>query len=219
MAARWSSTSASNNTAGEDAFASDEDDLPVSHEVNMSKRHEGVRKQRIESEQRQRDELGNGYRRLKDVLPVPLLSLTEKTSRRQSFRPLTIANSPTLILYLSCSCALIRIAQSHGYCPLPSLFQFPSHIIDRIWLIVSWLLLNPEFLGNIIAFSFISCAGYGLESNGYFASNLVVNNGIIMNLFLRWRTCDILMYIITVSMTIAVAPTCWAEVLKRRVGM
>jgi len=68
-AARRSSTSAS-NTAGDDDFASDEDDLPVSHEVNVSKRREEVRKQRIESEQRRRDELRDGYRRLKDVLPV-----------------------------------------------------------------------------------------------------------------------------------------------------
>lgn len=67
--ARWSSTSASNMT-GDDDFASDKDDLPVLHEVNVSKRREEVRKQRIESKQRRRDELHNGYRRLKDVLPV-----------------------------------------------------------------------------------------------------------------------------------------------------
>ncbi|VDC00471.1 unnamed protein product [Peniophora sp. CBMAI 1063] len=33
-------------------------------------RREEVRRQRIESEQRRRDELRDGYRRLKDVLPV-----------------------------------------------------------------------------------------------------------------------------------------------------
>jgi hypothetical protein len=69
-AARRSSTSAS-NTAGDDDFASDEDDLPhPTHETSVSKRREEVRKQRIESEQRRRDELRDGYRRLKDVLPV-----------------------------------------------------------------------------------------------------------------------------------------------------
>jgi hypothetical protein len=40
------------------------------HEVAVTKRREEVRKQRIESEQRRRDELRDGYRRLKDVLPV-----------------------------------------------------------------------------------------------------------------------------------------------------
>ena len=69
-APRRSSTSAS-NTAADDDFASDEDDLPhPSHETSVSKRREEVRKQRIESEQRRRDELRDGYRRLKDVLPV-----------------------------------------------------------------------------------------------------------------------------------------------------
>jgi len=69
-APRRSSTSAS-NTAADDDFASDEDDLPhASHETSVSKRREEVRKQRIESEQRRRDELRDGYRRLKDVLPV-----------------------------------------------------------------------------------------------------------------------------------------------------
>jgi hypothetical protein len=69
-APRRSSTSAS-NTAGDDDFASDEDDLPhATHETSVSKRREEVRKQRIESEQRRRDELRDGYRRLKDVLPV-----------------------------------------------------------------------------------------------------------------------------------------------------
>ena len=33
-------------------------------------RREEVRRQRIESEQRRRDELRDGYRRLKDALPV-----------------------------------------------------------------------------------------------------------------------------------------------------
>ena len=33
-------------------------------------RREEIRRQRIESEQRRRDELRDGYRRLKDALPV-----------------------------------------------------------------------------------------------------------------------------------------------------
>lgn len=36
----------------------------------VQRRREEIRKQRIESEQRRRDELRDGYRRLKDVLPV-----------------------------------------------------------------------------------------------------------------------------------------------------
>lgn len=36
----------------------------------VTKRREEIRRQRIESEQRRRDELRDGYRRLKDVLPV-----------------------------------------------------------------------------------------------------------------------------------------------------
>lgn len=55
----------------DDDFASDDDEpLPASTEVVATKRREEVRRQRIESEQRRRDELRDGYRRLKDVLPV-----------------------------------------------------------------------------------------------------------------------------------------------------
>jgi hypothetical protein len=55
----------------DDDFDSDEDDAPLpSSEVVVTKRREEVRRQRIESEQRRRDELRDGYRRLKDVLPV-----------------------------------------------------------------------------------------------------------------------------------------------------
>ena len=39
--------------------------LPIYHS-----RREEIRRQRIESEQRRRDELRDGYRRLKDALPV-----------------------------------------------------------------------------------------------------------------------------------------------------
>ncbi|KAF8323351.1 hypothetical protein DL93DRAFT_2162514 [Clavulina sp. PMI_390] len=64
-AARRSSTS---NI--DDDFDSDNDvDEPPMAE-SASKRREDVRRQRIESEQRRRDELRDGYRKLKDVLPV-----------------------------------------------------------------------------------------------------------------------------------------------------
>jgi hypothetical protein len=56
-----------------DEFASDEDDMevaPMTAEVVVQRRREEIRRQRIESEQRRRDELRDGYRRLKDVLPV-----------------------------------------------------------------------------------------------------------------------------------------------------
>jgi len=54
---------------------SDDDDdfqpiTPPSHETGPSRRREEIRRQRIESEQRRRDELREGYRRLKDSLPV-----------------------------------------------------------------------------------------------------------------------------------------------------
>jgi hypothetical protein len=41
---------------------------PTSHVYDS--RREEIRRQRIESEQRRRDELRDGYRRLKDALPV-----------------------------------------------------------------------------------------------------------------------------------------------------
>ena len=54
---------------------SDDDDdfqpvTPPPHETGPSRRREEIRRQRIESEQRRRDELREGYRRLKDSLPV-----------------------------------------------------------------------------------------------------------------------------------------------------
>ncbi|KAF9512741.1 hypothetical protein BS47DRAFT_1372713 [Hydnum rufescens UP504] len=57
-------------STNDDDFASDEDEVPVQNDVGVTKRREEVRRQRIESEQRRRDELRDGYRRLKDVLPV-----------------------------------------------------------------------------------------------------------------------------------------------------
>jgi hypothetical protein len=56
-----------------DDFGSDDEDLdvaPMTAEVVVQRRREEIRRQRIESEQRRRDELRDGYRRLKDVLPV-----------------------------------------------------------------------------------------------------------------------------------------------------
>ena len=44
--------------------------LPLLVQVGPVNHREEVRRQRIESEQRRRDELRDGYRRLKEVLPV-----------------------------------------------------------------------------------------------------------------------------------------------------
>lgn len=49
---------------------SDEDDMGNYHENLAHSRKEATRKQRIEAEQRRRDELRDGYAKLKDVLPV-----------------------------------------------------------------------------------------------------------------------------------------------------
>ncbi|CAE6520141.1 unnamed protein product [Rhizoctonia solani] len=55
----------------DDDFESDGDVFRgAPQEVVVQRRREEIRKQRIESEQRRRDELRDGYRRLKDVLPV-----------------------------------------------------------------------------------------------------------------------------------------------------
>lgn len=57
---------------GSDEFASDDDDdfNPIITATSNEARREEIRRQRIESEQRRRDELRDGYRRLKDALPV-----------------------------------------------------------------------------------------------------------------------------------------------------
>ncbi|EKM61475.1 uncharacterized protein PHACADRAFT_248112 [Phanerochaete carnosa HHB-10118-sp] len=57
---------------GSDDFDSDNDDdfNPTSSAMSNDMRREEIRRQRIESEQRRRDELRDGYRRLKDALPV-----------------------------------------------------------------------------------------------------------------------------------------------------
>ena len=53
-------------------FGSDdeEEDFAPAPAASSEHRREEIRRQRIESEQRRRDELRDGYRRLKDVLPV-----------------------------------------------------------------------------------------------------------------------------------------------------
>ncbi|OBZ68499.1 hypothetical protein A0H81_11617 [Grifola frondosa] len=59
---------------GSDDFVSDDDDdfqpTAASTSTNPDVRREEIRRQRIESEQRRRDELRDGYRRLKEALPV-----------------------------------------------------------------------------------------------------------------------------------------------------
>ncbi|KAI0081120.1 hypothetical protein K474DRAFT_1704143 [Panus rudis PR-1116 ss-1] len=58
---------------GSDDFDSDDGDDYVANASNQpsdSVRREEIRRQRIESEQRRRDELRDGYRRLKEALPV-----------------------------------------------------------------------------------------------------------------------------------------------------
>lgn len=57
---------------GSDDFDSDVDDEypATSSAMSNDMRREEIRRQRIESEQRRRDELRDGYRRLKDALPV-----------------------------------------------------------------------------------------------------------------------------------------------------
>lgn len=63
---------AKKRSKGSDDFDSDNDEEynPTSNLANNDMRREEIRRQRIESEQRRRDELRDGYRRLKDALPV-----------------------------------------------------------------------------------------------------------------------------------------------------
>ncbi|KAG9103118.1 hypothetical protein FRC06_000180 [Ceratobasidium sp. 370] len=65
--------STSMRMADEDSYGSDgESELGLSMptDVVVSRRREEIRRQRIESEQRRRDDLREGFARLKDVLPV-----------------------------------------------------------------------------------------------------------------------------------------------------
>ena len=69
---RTSARQMKKRSKGSDDFDSDNDDdfTPSSSNMSNDVRREEIRRQRIESEQRRRDELRDGYRRLKDALPV-----------------------------------------------------------------------------------------------------------------------------------------------------
>jgi hypothetical protein len=70
-ATRSATKAARRKSRNEDSDDEDEDFQPVASTSNTTDaRRETIRKQRIESEQRRRDELRDGYRRLKDALPV-----------------------------------------------------------------------------------------------------------------------------------------------------
>ncbi|KAI5998029.1 hypothetical protein EDD15DRAFT_2386780 [Pisolithus albus] len=70
-ATRSATKSARRKSRNEDSDDEDEEFQPAaSNSGNNDARRETIRKQRIESEQRRRDELRDGYRRLKDALPV-----------------------------------------------------------------------------------------------------------------------------------------------------
>jgi hypothetical protein len=66
--------STSMRMADEDSYGSDDGEselgLNMPTDVVVSRRREEIRRQRIESEQRRRDDLREGFARLKDVLPV-----------------------------------------------------------------------------------------------------------------------------------------------------
>ncbi|KAI6153983.1 hypothetical protein BKA82DRAFT_4096075 [Pisolithus tinctorius] len=68
---RSAAKSARRKSRNEDSDDEDEDFQPATNNSGSTDaRRETIRKQRIESEQRRRDELRDGYRRLKDALPV-----------------------------------------------------------------------------------------------------------------------------------------------------
>ncbi|KAF4573327.1 BHLH domain-containing protein [Pleurotus pulmonarius] len=58
-----------NSRANDDSDEEDDDFQPIVPNSSADSRRETIRKQRIESEQRRRDELRDGYARLKDTLP------------------------------------------------------------------------------------------------------------------------------------------------------
>ena len=73
MGPRTSQRERKQRRASKDDYGSDDDEedfAPSNSAANSDVRREEIRRQRIESEQRRRDELRDGYRRLKDVLPV-----------------------------------------------------------------------------------------------------------------------------------------------------
>jgi len=69
---RGTATKATRRKSRNDDSDDEDDDFQPSIPANASTdmRRETIRRQRIESEQRRRDELRDGYRRLKDALPV-----------------------------------------------------------------------------------------------------------------------------------------------------
>ena len=70
-ATRAATKAARRKSRNEESDEEDDDFQPVASSSNTTDaRRETIRKQRIESEQRRRDELRDGYRRLKDALPV-----------------------------------------------------------------------------------------------------------------------------------------------------
>jgi len=97
----------------------DEDDddglngvLPTS-EVVVAKRREEIRRQRIESEQRRRDELRDGYRKLKEVLPASnqkssKVSLLDRATTHIRYLELTTAQMVQKVAELEAETARLR---------------------------------------------------------------------------------------------------------------
>ncbi|EJT99971.1 hypothetical protein DACRYDRAFT_23503 [Dacryopinax primogenitus] len=109
--------------ADEDSDDDDDDDLPPRRssggnkrdaEADYNRRREEIRKQRIESEQRRRDELREGYRRLKDVLPVSSqksskVSLLDRAT--QHIKQIEAANETYQIKLSQAEAELARLRQ------------------------------------------------------------------------------------------------------------
>jgi len=101
----------------EDDDIDDEDDglngvLPTS-EVVVAKRREEIRRQRIESEQRRRDELRDGYRKLKEVLPSSnqkssKVSLLDRATTHIRYLELTTAQMVQKVAELESETARLR---------------------------------------------------------------------------------------------------------------
>lgn len=104
----------------EDDDDDDEDDdddglngiLPSS-EVVVAKRREEIRRQRIESEQRRRDELRDGYRKLKEVLPASnqkssKVSLLDRATTHIRYLELTTSQMVQKVAELEAETARLR---------------------------------------------------------------------------------------------------------------
>lgn len=86
--------------------------LPTS-EVVVAKRREEIRRQRIESEQRRRDELRDGYRKLKEVLPASnqkssKVSLLDRATTHIRYLELTTAQMVQKVAELEAETARLR---------------------------------------------------------------------------------------------------------------